>query len=153
MFTIEQVDDIIVKKDGAAFLKVKRKFGWGITSKFFRQENLILESYLITPFLFQKVKINYQNLLNPIELHKDSRLYYALHCNDNIFSIKLRYFRKPPFVLYKNGSEVAHISGQKLVTFGGRAYKMETTLNDDEENALLVILFLSQLRGFGGGNT
>ncbi|NTS41088.1 hypothetical protein HRG84_09215 [Flavisolibacter sp. BT320] len=152
MFTIEQVDDIIVKKDSSPFLKVKRKFGWGITSKFFRQEKLILESYLITPFLFQKVKINYQDLPNPIELRKNSKLYYALHCNDEVFSLKLRYFRKPSFILYKKDSEVAHISGLRLVTFGGRAYKMETSINDDEENTLLLILFLSQLRGFGGGN-
>jgi hypothetical protein len=149
MFTIEQVDDIIVKKDGAEFLTVERKFGWGVTSKFYQKDKLILQSYLIIPFLFQRVTIKYQDLPQQVELHKESQLYYAIYYDDNVLSIDLKYFRKPPFILNKNGFEVANISGLRLVTFGGRAYKMETTIDNDEENTLLLILFLSQLRSFG----
>jgi hypothetical protein len=146
MFTIEQVDDIIIKKDGIDFMTVKRKFGWGVTSRFYRNDNLLLETWLFTAAFYMKVKVKIQSLPQAIEMRKEGGQFYKMYYGDNDLSLELKYFRKPPFIIYKNAFEVAKIGPQRLVTFGGRSFKMESDIADDDENTLLLMFFLMQLR-------
>jgi len=148
MFTIEQVDDIIIKKNGTDFMKVKRKFGLGVTSRFYRNDNLLLETWLFTAAFYMKVKVKTQLLPQTIEMRKEGGLFYKMYYGDNNLSLELKYFRKPPFIIYKNAFEVAQIGPQRLVTFGGRFFKMESDIQEDDENALLLMFFLMQLREF-----
>lgn len=151
-FTISQVDDIVVKKGTEEFLTVKRRFGFKVNSRFCQGATLIFEADLLTFPLYKKIRINYQALPNAIELHKVNAWTYALFCNPDSYSFKVRYFKRPAFILLKNGVEVATLGGKQLITAGGRFYTMESTLTSGNENLLLLILFLSQLNPFGAGN-
>ena len=151
-FTLSQIDNIVVKKGTEEFLTVKRKFGFRITSRFYQESNLIFETDLLTFPLYKKVRIKHQDLPCAIGMHKEGAWMYSLSCNSDSYCFKVRYFKRPAFVLLKNGVEVAIIGGKRLVNFGGRFFTMESSLESEEENTLLLILFLSQLNPFGAGN-
>ena len=151
-FTLNQIDNIVVKNGTEEFLTVKRRMGFRVKSSFFQQSKLIFETDLLTFPLYKKVRIKHQDLPCTIAMHKDNSWTYSLSCNSDSYSFKVRYFKRPAFVLLKNGVEVATIGGKRLVNFGGRFFTMESSLESKEENRLLLILFLSQLNPFGSGS-
>jgi hypothetical protein len=151
-FTLSQIDNIVVKKGTDEFLTVKRKFGFRVKSSFYQKSTLIFEADLLNFSLYQKVRVRHQDFPCGIKMHKENFWTYSLSCNSDTYSFKIRYFKRPAFVLFKNGLEVATIGSKKLITIGGRFYTMESTLESDEGNTLLLIMFLSQLAPFGAGN-
>ncbi|HUC80776.1 MAG TPA: hypothetical protein VMR70_07660 [Flavisolibacter sp.] len=151
-FTISQIDNIVVKKGTEVFLTVKRKFSFRVKSFFYQESKLIFEADMLTLSLYKKVRVRHQDFPFAIEMHKANLWTYSLFCNSDTYSFKVRYFKRPAFVLLKNGIEVATIGGKSLISFGGRFYTMESNLESKEENTLLLIMFLSQLNPFGAGN-
>jgi len=126
--------------------------GFRVKSFFYQESKLIFEADLLTFPLYKKVSIKHQDFPCAIEMHKENSWTYSLSCNSNSYSFKVRYFKRPAFVLLKNGVEVATIGGKSLISFGCRFYTMESALESKEENTLLLMLFLSQLNPFGAGN-
>lgn len=149
MFTIDKDScKKIVRKDGAEFLTVNVKGWWRDTLRFYQRDKLVFESYLNAPFFHPRVTINYQDLPQKVNLRKNSSRFYAMYYGNNVLSIDMRYFRNQPYILNKNGFEIATVGGPRLETLSGGTYEMKSATDKDEENTLLLILFLAQLIRF-----
>jgi hypothetical protein len=148
VLTIRQTKNITVYKGHNQFLFVKRKIGMKVLSQFYRNEELIFESSLFTIFLKQIVDIKYQNLSHPVSLERNRGWYYSLLYDDTVLDIKVKYFRRPAFKLFENGSEIGSIGNPKFLAIESRYYEMNTGTDDETINLYFLILFLAQLRGF-----
>ena len=148
LLSIRQVKNITINQGESQFVFVKRKFGFKVISQFYKNGELIFESSLYTIFLRQIVEILYQDLPNSIVLKRVGGWYYSLFYNESVLSIKVTYFRRPVFKLFKDGKEIGSIGNPKLVSIESRYYEMNTDIEDESINLYFLILFVSQLRGF-----
>lgn len=145
---IRQATDITVIKGGDQFLFVKRKLGMKVISQFYKNEELIFESSLHTFFLKQIVDIRFQNLSHVISLERTRGWYYSLLYDATTLSLKVRYFKRPAFRLFKNDIEVGSIGNPKLIAVESRYYHMNLDTEDETTELYFLILFRSQLRAF-----
>lgn len=150
LFKISQAANINVSLDGKEFLMVKRKFGFRVVSRFFRDGKLVFESSLLSIAWVNLVRIRYQDLPHVVVFEKTSGRLYSLFYNDVELSMAIKYFKRPAFRLYKDGIEVATIGNPKFITVDGRYYEMRTEEPDETVHLYLLILFLSQLPAFDG---
>lgn len=138
-FYIHSSRDVVVKKEGEIFLVIKRRGVFGVKCRFFKDGQLVLESYLFG-FLLPFVTIQYQNLPKKIWLRRKRWFYYSLLYDDVELSLKSRLFRNPSYLFFKNGVQYGSLTDPKE-TFGRKAiYKFETDIDDDEVNLLFIVL-------------
>jgi hypothetical protein len=138
---------VVVKKDGEVFLVIKRKVWLGVKCRFFKNDNLVLESYLF-PFFLPFVTIKYQNLPKEVSLHRKLRFFYSLLYDDIEFSLKLKLFRNPDYFFFKDGIQRGSLTNLKQTLGHNVLYKLETDIDDEEINLLFVILLYIHLRYF-----
>jgi hypothetical protein len=143
-YLIYQEDTIWVSRNGDVFLTVKRKEGWKTTSSVFLNEHLILKSTWSATIAFVSIKIREQHLPDTIELQKRKGK-FLLVVNQQELYIKLRYFKRPQFLLYKNGHQVGSVHYTKLITLGYGEYRMQTETNDQQLDLYFLLLFIMQL--------
>jgi len=124
ILTIRQAKNIIVNKGEEEFLFVKRKMGIKVISEFYKDNQLIVKSSLYTLFLKQNVVIEFQDL-NDFVLLERSKWWYSLLYNNTNLSIKVRYFKRLAFMIFKNGEQIGTIGNPKLITFEGRYYELK----------------------------
>lgn len=146
-FFIQAPHDVTIIKDDEVFLIIKRKFAFGIKCSFFRDDQLIFESFIF-PFLLPFLKIRYQNLAKEVLLRRKKGLFYSAFHDDVEFSIKLKLFRNPDYLFFKNGIKHGYLTHVKN-TFGRNStYKLETDLDNIDENIVFIILLLAHIRLF-----
>ncbi len=148
LLSITQVDNIVVKNGEREFAFIKRKFGLKIISEFYQNKDLIFESSLYTIFLKQIVDIRFQNLQHNVSIERTGGWLYSLTYEQTVLSFKIRYFKRPAFILYKDGKQIGTIGNPKLVSLESRFYIMKTDTDDEITNLYFLILFLAQLRTF-----
>jgi hypothetical protein len=129
------------------FLKVKQSnYFLRINYNFLIDDRIIFKSRLSYLPFWQKVKILYQKLSEPIELinsinWKESELSYG----NTVLGIKRhRLLKRSMWLLYKNGFEVGHIEWAKAVSIGGE-YNISIVDEDETVNIYFMILFTSSM--------
>jgi hypothetical protein len=147
-FLVNATHNIVVKDEDKIFLIVKRKFGIGIRSAFFRKDQLVFDSFMF-PFIKPFVTIKYQNLFSQVLMCRERGLFYSILYDDVCLSMKLKVFKNPDYFFFKNGVQCGYMSCVNDTHGRNRLYKIETDIEDQEDiNLLFMILLFSQIRLF-----
>jgi hypothetical protein len=142
----QYTDDIFVYQNTVEYMTVKRSFDiFGkLTSKFFQDGKLILETgYDI--FLFRKfLSIKYQNLPVSLELKKMKGNYILIQ-DSNFLSVKRKYFKNPLYQLYSN-KEIKGDVNSKVNGFAETPTIYNVLFSTDSDvNFYLLLLFIINL--------
>ena len=147
-YTIKHYDaDIFVYQDnGEEFLVGKRRFNFWrkITSQFFQDGQLILETgYDVYP-LWKVLSIDYQQL--PVYLTLEKRAWdYVLVCGNDRLTIKQGYFKNPIYRLYSNDELQGAVSAKLLSLAEDPTIYQLNFENDLNVNFYLLLFFLINL--------
>jgi hypothetical protein len=145
-----QSDNVKVRYSGSDYLTVVRKIGWPdtLSSKFYQDGILILETKSSYGLISEKHKIILQALKEPVRFHKNKRS-YDLVVNLNVVSLKFNVFRKPLVILYKNKIRTGEVISNSPL-FGPGNFIVRFDL-DDEINFYALIYFIVRLQPDNSG--
>ena len=144
-FTISQREEVRVYHEKKLFFKADVKNGITYNLRFFRSDNLILETNSFSFILFKKVWIKEQYLPYNIETVRQKGLWgFLMTFNNHSIYTKQRPLQTPAYELYLDEQLVGEVRNRKGISVG-RHYIVNTATEDEMLNLYLLISFVIQL--------